>query len=190
MDETFGRSRLSVSAMVNVKSVVDDDHTLAKLLQQQEMVFYNLSNRDMNANESCEESQVETDEALARRMQEQEDAFAGTQYADINDQLGEAPDLELLAYEELQALGDAVGIVPKALPPHIVTCIPIQRYEDVPHTPTNMDRCCICQADFELSEELMILPCSHFFHRNCLSQWFHSSKSCPYCSKEVCVNHA
>ncbi|XP_022144089.1 RING-H2 finger protein ATL74-like [Momordica charantia] len=42
--------------------------------------------------------------------------------------------------------------------------------------------CAICLGEFEIGDDLRILPnCSHGFHVNCIDHWFVSHSSCPNC---------
>ena len=43
--------------------------------------------------------------------------------------------------------------------------------------------CSICLDDIE--EEVAILKCNHFFHKECISEWLSRSNTCPYCRKIV-----
>ena len=42
--------------------------------------------------------------------------------------------------------------------------------------------CTICLNDFELLNDIRILPCSHSFHRECIDTWFKISLKCPNCN--------
>ena len=43
-------------------------------------------------------------------------------------------------------------------------------------------KCCICMAELELNEELILLEkCSHRFHAQCLESWLNRSVQCPIC---------
>ena len=44
-----------------------------------------------------------------------------------------------------------------------------------------MTSCSICLCDITLETGRSILPCQHEFHRNCISQWYLTSASCPCC---------
>lgn len=45
--------------------------------------------------------------------------------------------------------------------------------------------CSICLVEFQEKDLLLILKCSHFFHNECIMEWFQRSLSCPYCRKEI-----
>ncbi|KAK9285552.1 hypothetical protein L1049_024747 [Liquidambar formosana] len=42
-------------------------------------------------------------------------------------------------------------------------------------------RCAICLEDFEPNEEVMVTPCNHMFHRDCIVPWVKSHGQCPVC---------
>ncbi|KAI3692638.1 hypothetical protein L6452_32459 [Arctium lappa] len=45
--------------------------------------------------------------------------------------------------------------------------------------------CCICLAKYANNDELRELPCSHFFHKNCVDKWLKINASCPLCKTQV-----
>ena len=50
---------------------------------------------------------------------------------------------------------------------------------------THLYRCCICQLEFEEDEPLKLLPCTHYYHPECIRKWLGVSKACPICNVEV-----
>lgn len=47
------------------------------------------------------------------------------------------------------------------------------------------DPCVICQDDIKAGEEVLILPCGHFFHPDCVTPWLKSNNTCPSCRHEL-----
>ncbi|KAJ8750420.1 hypothetical protein K2173_015559 [Erythroxylum novogranatense] len=45
--------------------------------------------------------------------------------------------------------------------------------------------CCICLANYDDNDELKELPCSHFFHANCVDTWLKIKAFCPLCKCSV-----
>lgn len=45
--------------------------------------------------------------------------------------------------------------------------------------------CCICLAKYANNDELRELPCSHFFHKDCVDKWLKINALCPLCKSEV-----
>ena len=55
-----------------------------------------------------------------------------------------------------------------------------KRLNEDPH------KCCICMAELELGEELILLEkCSHRFHSGCLESWLKRSNKCPICRATI-----
>ena len=47
--------------------------------------------------------------------------------------------------------------------------------------------CPICRDEYALDDLVVILPCSHVYHPQCIREWLMQSKCCPICTKEVAV---
>ncbi|CAN4076881.1 unnamed protein product [Withania somnifera] len=45
--------------------------------------------------------------------------------------------------------------------------------------------CCICLTNYEDNDELRELPCSHYFHIQCVDKWLKINASCPLCKFEI-----
>ena len=45
--------------------------------------------------------------------------------------------------------------------------------------------CVICLGEFLIGEEVLTLPCFHFFHSKCINEWYKYGKKCPICNTVV-----
>ena len=54
---------------------------------------------------------------------------------------------------------------------------------------SNSDKCSICHEEFVINTIVKILPCKHFFHCDCLSEWVISNRKskCPLCRKNIII---
>lgn len=50
----------------------------------------------------------------------------------------------------------------------------------------SINECCpICQDEFELEEDIQMMPCSHMYHTTCLLPWLKLHNTCPSCRYEL-----
>lgn len=54
--------------------------------------------------------------------------------------------------------------------------------------PKDKNECMICMSSFELNEKVKIMPCTHFFHTDCIKKWFEANDTCPICKSRVDSN--
>jgi hypothetical protein len=45
----------------------------------------------------------------------------------------------------------------------------------------NDKECSICLEEFKKDEELTEIECNHYFHSECINDWFKSNGTCPLC---------
>lgn len=43
------------------------------------------------------------------------------------------------------------------------------------------NNCAVCLDEFELGKEVMVTPCNHMFHEDCIVPWVKSNGQCPVC---------
>ncbi|XP_073158872.1 E3 ubiquitin ligase BIG BROTHER-related-like [Henckelia pumila] len=93
-------------------------------------------------------------------------------------------DPDELSYEELIALGEMVGAESKGISED-----EISKYLNplTCQSTTNLliERCVICQVEYEEGEQIVTLYCDHPYHSDCITQWLQIKKTCPVCGKEV-----
>ncbi|KAK3183960.1 hypothetical protein Dsin_031246 [Dipteronia sinensis] len=46
--------------------------------------------------------------------------------------------------------------------------------------------CAVCLEDFEPREKVMLTPCNHMFHEECIVPWIRSNGQCPVCRFALC----
>ncbi|KAI9475044.1 hypothetical protein LPJ78_002887 [Coemansia sp. RSA 989] len=49
--------------------------------------------------------------------------------------------------------------------------------------------CGICMDEYKNNEEVMILPCKHFYHLECIDHWLKMNGTCPICRTRVDNEH-
>ncbi|OQE46657.1 hypothetical protein PENCOP_c001G04221 [Penicillium coprophilum] len=50
--------------------------------------------------------------------------------------------------------------------------------------------CSICMENVELGLEVTVLPCTHWFHFNCIHAWLTQHDTCPHCRRSINTNTA
>ena len=137
----------------------------------------------------------EGDVGLAERLQaEEQQAFqarllamagVGEAHAAVLEDADEGPEVEGLSYEELTALGDAVGKVSKGASEASISRALVElTFADL--GPGGAEQQCpICRMEFEDGDTLAKLQCGHPYHRQCAEQWLRINKTCAVCNQEV-----
>ena len=94
------------------------------------------------------------------------------------------PNVDNMSYEELLALEERMGNVSKGLTKEQLDKLPREKFLKSKYID---DKCIICQYEFKNYEKLIVLPCKHCFHPDCIEEWLKNQKVCPYCKEEVKV---
>ena len=93
------------------------------------------------------------------------------------------PNVDNMSYEELLALEERIGNVNNGLNDDQIKKLKrdyfdIKKYNDL---------CIICQNNFKDKEKVLVIPCKHCFHEDCIVPWLKNKKQCPFCKSEVVV---
>ncbi|KAH0926835.1 hypothetical protein HID58_019091 [Brassica napus] len=154
-------------------SQIDADLALARTLQEQERAYMMLT---MNS----EVSDYGSWETGSYVYEEDED-----EYETDDDPQGDAPndawdemDPDELSYEELLALGDIVGTESRGLSADTIASLPSKRYKDGDNQNGTNESCVICRLDYEDDDDLILLPCKHSYHSECINNWLKINKLC------------
>lgn len=94
-------------------------------------------------------------------------------------------DPDELSYEELLALGEVVGTESRGLSSDMIASLPSVNYKAQSTAEGIADQCVICRLDYENDDALIVLPCKHAYHSECINNWLRINKVCPVCSTEV-----
>ncbi|TKY74265.1 E3 ubiquitin ligase BIG BROTHER-related [Spatholobus suberectus] len=94
-------------------------------------------------------------------------------------------DPDELSYEELMELGEFIGEETRGLSANEISLCLYPYKCQCAESKSGIDRCVICQVEYEEGEALVALRCEHPYHADCISKWLHIKKVCPICSNEV-----
>nr|GMC60764.1 E3 ubiquitin ligase BIG BROTHER-related-like [Ipomoea batatas] len=85
-------------------------------------------------------------------------------------------DPDLLSYEELIALGELVGVESRGLSEvEITKSLHPSTFQSLT-SKTLVDRCVVCQLEYDEGEKLVALPCDHPYHCECITTWLQIKK--------------
>eukprot|EP01012_Entosiphon_sulcatum_P000823 TRINITY_DN10144_c0_g1_i1.p1 TRINITY_DN10144_c0_g1~~TRINITY_DN10144_c0_g1_i1.p1 ORF type:complete len:558 (-),score=50.09 TRINITY_DN10144_c0_g1_i1:102-1775(-) len=97
--------------------------------------------------------------------------------------LGGGVDVDNMSYEELLELEERIGKVNTGVSGDRLESLTSRSVLST--VPTSDSTCCICVSEYEVSEEIRTLPCSHFYHRECVDKWLAENRTCPVCKEDV-----
>ncbi|KAJ4700715.1 E3 ubiquitin ligase BIG BROTHER-related [Melia azedarach] len=185
---------------------VSSDFAMAMALQEQERTLTVLTTIESESSEEEEESEPASDhelfnynssydffeshefDSLGADLELLEGQGSNSDDDDEMDEDDDGIDVDELTYEELIALGEFIGEEKRGLTLNeISTCLHACKGWSVEKT-SGIDRCVICQNEYEEGEALVALACEHPYHSECISNWLQVKKLCPICSTEVSPN--
>jgi E3 ubiquitin-protein ligase RNF115/126 len=73
------------------------------------------------------------------------------------------------------------GMHHNPVPDDLLEELPQFTLDDVNRLPAEKKDCVICLTAFEKGNQVLILPCTHLFHPNCIKDWFKTNNTCPIC---------
>ncbi|XVE95520.1 hypothetical protein REPUB_Repub02eG0104500 [Reevesia pubescens] len=175
---------------------VDSDFAMAMALQDQERAFSMLETIESDDSEEYDseashESNNNNDYEYFESLQaggDLESQLEGQDSNDDEDMESEEDEIDLddLSYEELIALGEIIGVEKRGLSQNEISSSLVPcKFQSV-ECKTGIDRCVICQVEYEEEEDLVAVPnCEHPYHSECISKWLQIKKICPICTTEI-----
>ncbi|WVZ18840.1 hypothetical protein V8G54_006162 [Vigna mungo] len=184
---------------------VEFDFILALSMQEHEREFTMLSTIESESDEYLSDSSIDNDDddgdpdfveshEFDSDLQFLEDEESNDNDDDDDDDDEEEEEMEVeedeidpdeLSYEELMELGEFIGEETRGLSENEISmCLNPYTWQHGERK-SGIDRCVICQVEYEDDEALVALQCEHPYHADCISKWLQIKKVCPICSNEV-----
>jgi len=69
--------------------------------------------------------------------------------------------------------------------PAAIAALPKKKLDEKMLGPELKGECSVCMDDVHVDEEVVVLPCSHWFHETCASAWLGEHNTCPICRKGI-----
>ena len=67
----------------------------------------------------------------------------------------------------------------------IIENLPITKLNDIEKLSDEDKKCTICLENFNKNDNIIHLPCIHFFHEVCIKNWFQRQNFCPICRFKI-----
>jgi hypothetical protein len=147
----------------------NEDYQIAKFLQEEEERVAKNQNNKNNSGISYER----TDSNNIRENYENTN--------DLSIQIQDNDNLEYMSYEELLELEERNGKIKVGLSKGQIEQLPSSIFR----LKNNNEECTICFQDYQEGNELLHLPCLHFYHKECIKRWLCENKNCPICKNEI-----
>ncbi|KAK6257553.1 hypothetical protein QUC31_001012 [Theobroma cacao] len=174
---------------------VDSDFAMAMALQEQERAFSMLETIESDSEEDDSEASYGSNNNNDYEYFEGLEAGGDLEFLegqdsnddeDMEEEEEDEIDPDDLSYEELIALGEIIGVERRGLSQNeISSCLIPWKFQSVKCN-TGIDRCAICQMEYEEEEGVVALPnCEHPYHSECISKWLQIKRICPICSTEI-----
>jgi division protein 1 len=72
---------------------------------------------------------------------------------------------------------------PGPAPPDAIAALPKKKLDYEMLGPEGKGECSVCMDDVTIGVEVVVLPCSHWFHEACAAAWLGEHNTCPICRK-------
>ncbi|CZR62271.1 related to COP1-interacting protein CIP8 [Phialocephala subalpina] len=73
--------------------------------------------------------------------------------------------------------------------PDAIASLPKKKLDEKMLGPEGKGECSVCMDDVHIGDEVVALPCSHWFHEVCASAWLSEHNTCPICRKGIDAEH-
>lgn len=66
-----------------------------------------------------------------------------------------------------------------------INSLPKKKLDEEMLGPEHKGECSVCMDDVTIDDEVVVLPCKHWFHEQCASIWLKEHNTCPICRKGI-----
>ena len=85
-----------------------------------------------------------------------------------------------------QLMDQAQGTnAPPPAPAHAIAMLPKKAMDETMTGDDGLAECSICMDNVEIGTLVTVLPCSHWFHGQCITAWLTQHGTCPHCRQEI-----
>lgn len=197
------------SSSTPLKRLSEDAESLAEKRRREEEESENLA-RQLMEEESINAYQLQIDymrsnpelfseedmAALGVALQESEN-IPRSSTADEYDEREEdgsemGDDSREWTYEQLLELGQTIGDVKterwKMRSASVIMTLPrmtFKNFSELKKTNGAEQHCSVCMDVYEDNQDIILLPCNHYFHADCSEGWLKENNSCPLCKTKI-----
>ncbi|KAG0649131.1 putative RING finger [Hyphodiscus hymeniophilus] len=69
--------------------------------------------------------------------------------------------------------------------PDAIAALPKKKLDETQLGPEGKGECSVCMDDVHIGDEVVMLPCNHWFHEICAGAWLGEHNTCPICRKGI-----
>ncbi len=93
----------------------------------------------------------------------------------------EALDRVISQLMEQHSSGNAPGPASAAA----IAALPRKKMDSSMLDDSGTAQCSVCMEEVPLDQEVTVLPCSHWFHHECIAMWLKEHDTCPHCRSGI-----
>ena len=126
----------------------------------EEIQFENIENNNNEVDEKIESDNNEEVQNIESDINDEDEN--NSEIIDIDDEINENP-----------------------VDDKIIENLPIAKLNDINKLSEENNKCTICFDAFNKENNIIYLPCIHFFHEDCIKKWFKKQNFCPICRYQI-----